>query len=417
MNAILVYMLKSALYLTAFYIIYSLLLSRDTTYARNRVFILLSLASAMILPDFTLQNVKPFDMQFFGKYLSDVLITASSAGNGKVKYSFSSLSAFNLVSLIYLIGASIFTLKLIGDLINLWFLILRQKNRNNRIIRFHGFSTAGFSAMGYVFINTKLSPDEASEIIKHEQNHLKRNHFIDIIFVEIIKAFQWFNPAVYLFNRSLRAIHEYQADQECLVSGIPVVSYQSLLLNQVFKTNTFTLTNSFSNPSLIRKRMMMMTKKRTSALASAKLLLVIPVIGFVFFVVSAFVKITNPQSETAYPEVTDLKAVSTEMEPYVSVEEMPMFKGGDGELLKYLAENTIYPENAKNNNIQGRIIVRFSVSATGTVNRASILKGVDPDLDAEAIRVVNTLPAFIPGKQGGKAVPVWYMVPITFTLK
>jgi protein TonB len=96
---------------------------------------------------------------------------------------------------------------------------------------------------------------------------------------------------------------------------------------------------------------------------------------------------------------------------------MPMFKGGDGELLKYLAANTIYPENAKKNNIQGRIIVRFSVSATGTVNRVSILKGIDPDLDAEAIRVVNTLPAFIPGKQGGKAVPVWYMVPITFTLK
>ena len=120
--------------------------------------------------------------------------------------------------------------------------------------------------MGYVFINTRLSPDEAEEIVKHEQNHLKRNHFIDIIFIGIIKAFQWFNPAIYLLSRSLRAIHEYQADQECLSSGIPVVNYQNLLLNQVFKSNTFTLTNSFSNPSLIKKRMIMMTKKPTSSL-------------------------------------------------------------------------------------------------------------------------------------------------------
>jgi protein TonB len=96
---------------------------------------------------------------------------------------------------------------------------------------------------------------------------------------------------------------------------------------------------------------------------------------------------------------------------------MPIFPGGDEALLKYLGENTIYPENAKKNKLGGKVILRFCVASDGTVNRASVLKGVDPELDAEAIRVVNTLPAFIPGKQGGKAVAVWYMVPITFTLR
>ncbi len=153
-------------------------------------------------------------------------------------------------------------------ILNLLFLIARQKNEGSRIIRFHGFNTAGFSAMGYIFINTRLSPEDAGEIIKHEQNHLRRNHFIDIIFIETIKAVQWFNPVVYLFNRSLRAIHEYQADKECLSSGVPVVNYQCLLLSQVFKSRTFNLTNSFSKPSLIKKRMITMIKKRTSALAS-----------------------------------------------------------------------------------------------------------------------------------------------------
>jgi len=95
----------------------------------------------------------------------------------------------------------------------------------------------------------------------------------------------------------------------------------------------------------------------------------------------------------------------------------PRAPGGDAALLKYIGENTIYPEIAKENNIQGRVIVRFCVTAKGGVSQVSVLKGVDPELDKEAIRVVNTLPPFKPGKQGGKPVPVWYMVPITFTLK
>jgi protein TonB len=96
---------------------------------------------------------------------------------------------------------------------------------------------------------------------------------------------------------------------------------------------------------------------------------------------------------------------------------MPMFPGGDAELLKFIASNTRYPEEAKVKNIQGRVIVRFCVTAEGAISLISVLKGVDPALDAEAVRVVSTLPSFRPGQQGGKAVPVWYMVPITFTLK
>lgn len=106
-----------------------------------------------------------------------------------------------------------------------------------------------------------------------------------------------------------------------------------------------------------------------------------------------------------------------EAEPFVVVEEMPMFPGGEVELLRYIMENTQYPEVAKENNIQGKVIVRFCVTAKGGVDKVEILKGVDPELDKEAIRVVKTLPAFKPGKQGGKPVPVWYMVPINYTLK
>jgi hypothetical protein len=263
MNILFIYMVKVAVYLIAFYFVYSILLSRDTSYTRNRVFILLSFAIALILPLITFQTIKPLDIQFFGKLLSEVFITGTSNGKVSPDSATSAAVPLQIIYSVYFIGIIVFVFKLLSDLLNLLFLILREKNSGSRIIRFHGFNTSGFSAMGYIFINTRLMPDEAGEIIKHEQNHLSQNHFVDIIFIELVKAFQWFNPVVYLFNRSLRAVHEYQADQECLSSGVPVVNYQSLLLSQVFKSGAFNLTNSFSNPSLIKKRMIMMTKKRT----------------------------------------------------------------------------------------------------------------------------------------------------------
>jgi protein TonB len=124
-------------------------------------------------------------------------------------------------------------------------------------------------------------------------------------------------------------------------------------------------------------------------------------------------------------EVVEEVAVVTEevaedvdaAEPFVVVEEMPMFPGGEQALLAFIGEHTQYPEVAKENNIQGKVIVRFCVTSKGGVDKVEILKGVDPELDKEAIRVVKTLPTFKPGKQGGKPVPVWYMVPINFTLK
>ena len=412
MNTLFIYMVKVAVYMIAFYLVYSILLSHDTTYRRNRAYIILSIISALIFPLITLQTHMPWDIQFFGKLLSGVFVTASATPAKSLFHGTSSSGLLQMIYSVYFIIAFIFILKLLVDLFNLLFLIIRHRNEGSRIIRFHGFSTCGFSAMGYIFINTRLSPEDAGEIIRHEQNHLKQNHFIDIIFIEIVKAFQWFNPVIYLFNRSLRAIHEYQADQECLSSGVPMVNYQCLLLNQIFKSRAFNLTNSFSNPSLIKKRMVMMTKKRTSALASAKLLIVIPVIGVVFLAISAYSVIPNSTVKQKEESVNESQA-----EPFVVVEEMPMFPGGDAALLKYIGMNTRYPEVAKEQNIQGKVIVRFCVKPDGGVSMTSVLKGVSPELDAEALRVVKSLPAFKAGRQSGKEVPVWYMVPISFTLK
>ncbi len=103
-------------------------------------------------------------------------------------------------------------------------------------------------------------------------------------------------------------------------------------------------------------------------------------------------------------------------EPFLYVEEMPVPPGGEEGLYKYIAAHTQYPEVARENNIQGKVYVRFCVTAKGTVEQASIYKSVDPFLDAEALRVVRSFPPFKPGKQSGKPVPVWFIVFINFQL-
>lgn len=427
MNSVIIFVIKAALYLTAFYLVYVILLSKDTSYGRNRAYILVAGFLSVIMPLITFQTSRPLDIQYLGKMLNEVFITATPESSFSSGSWFKGAGTLQIIFAIYITGAVIFILKLLADLLNLFILISKHKENGSRIIRFRSFNTSGFSAMGYIFLNSRLNNDEIDEIIRHEQNHLRKNHFLDIIFIELIKSFQWFNPAVYLFDRSLRAIHEYQADQECLSSGINVVNYQNLLLNQVFRTKAFNLTNSFSNPSMIRKRMVMMTRKRTPSHANLKMLLALPVAGIIFLAISAYAEIpgsSGQNSVSAFQPITtkpdnELKPGSEiiEAEPYVKVEEMPVFPGGEASLLKYLAENTTYPEKAKVNNVQGRIIIRFCITENGSVSRVSVLKGVDPELDAEAIRVVNSLPSFNPGKKDGKAVSVWYMVPITFTLQ
>lgn len=428
MNDLLVYSVKSAVYITIFYLIYYLLLSRDTSYARNRIYILGSVLLSFVLPFVTLYYPENEGMKQIGVWLNEVLITGRQQNVSNSGDPLSGFQGWQSLLTIYIIGMAGFILKLIADLLNLSILIIRHRKDGSNIIRFHSFNTAGFSAMGYIFLNSGLNAEEEREIIKHEENHLRRKHFIDIIFIGITRAFQWFNPVIYLFDRSLRAIHEYQADKECIESGLSVTGYQNLLLKQVLRIRSYSLTNSFSNPSLLRKRMIMMTRKQTPSLASLKVLFVLPAAILTLVAISAFEfsgkstdkEVSAPLStiEVIYGEDAYLNNTGDNKDvPFTVVDQMPRFKGGDVELLKYLAVNTRYPRASMEKNIQGRVIVRFCVNKNGSVDRISILKGVDPEIDAEAVRVVSTLPAFEPGRNNGIYVPVWYMVPITFALR
>jgi protein TonB len=159
----------------------------------------------------------------------------------------------------------------------------------------------------------------------------------------------------------------------------------------------------------------MITKERFRALENLKLLLVLPVILAVLITFSSCGQKKKPAenaTEIAPPPPPPPPA------PFEKVEIMPVFTGGDEALLKYIKTNINYPEKAKSEGIEGTVTVKFVVNADGSVSDAKVMEGVDASLDAEAVRVVNSLPNFEKaGIQSGVAVSVYYSVPISFTLK
>ena len=118
-----------------------------------------------------------------------------------------------------------------------------------------------------------------------------------------------------------------------------------------------------------------------------------------------------------FKEVVRPEAPKEEKEvPYQAVEQMPQFPGGDAELMKYIQDHLKYPVIAAENGIQGRVIVRFVVSKTGEIQDVTVLRGVDSSLDKEAVRVIKSMPKWIPGKQNGNNVAVYFTVPVMFKL-
>jgi len=121
---------------------------------------------------------------------------------------------------------------------------------------------------------------------------------------------------------------------------------------------------------------------------------------------------SNEDIEINIPELDDEEEISDV--PFIIVEEMPIFTQGN--VHTYITKNIKYPEICKENNIQGKVYVQFVVNEKGKVSNVKILKGVDPNLDKEALRVINNLPDYIPGKQRGKCVKVSYVVYVNFIL-
>ena len=128
------------------------------------------------------------------------------------------------------------------------------------------------------------------------------------------------------------------------------------------------------------------------------------------------VSVTKANNENSKPIPTDPVKDSNGEEVFMVVEKMPEFPGGTAELMKFLQQNIKYPEQARKDSIQGRVIVQFTIKKTGEVSNATVIRSVSPELDAEAIRVINAMPLWTPGEQKGEPVNVKFTLPIQFRL-
>ncbi len=451
---LLIYQIKVGLCLIAFYLLWKLLLSRETFHRFNRVALIVVMVLALVLPwiKISLDAMTPVAKQIVT--LEDLIVTPDGAV--RVQQAAPSWTVMGIVTAVYFIGMALVAAWILHSQWN-----LRRQMKKGRKESLPGGVTlhivpgdlAPFSYFKHIVINEQDYRDNPREILIHEQAHIDLRHSWDVMFLGLITLFQWWNPAAWLLSNELRQVHEYEADEAVLNANVDVKQYQLLLIRKSVGDQLFSMANNFNYQSL-KKRIRMMTMNKSSQWKTLRALAVVPVIALALLAfantksVAAVVTASVPQdravqSEMQSPEPVQVEAATQpveaeavpeavemnteeqatqETEPqskkvYNSVEQMPEFPGGVAGLMRYLSENIKYPPEAAKNDIEGRVIVQFIIDETGQVGEVKVVRSVSDELDAEAVRVVKTLPKFEPGRQDGEAVSVWYTLPIVFKMQ
>lgn len=298
---------------------------------------------------------------------------------------------------------------------------------------------APFSFFRLVFVPERLLDDPAlDQVLLHEQAHAENLHSIDLIFLELLSIFFWFHPVIWYLRREIKMQHEYEADRFVLNHHTDKASYQQLLLSFSFPGPSLPITNPF-NFSPLKNRIMMMNKKTKKPVLKAILSLTFSAGLFagLLLLQSATLQATQPPLTQSEPGVVSLTVVGQPPEPapqppsppppprraepkadviFTVVEDQPRFPGGEEARVQYMVENLRYPEEARDDGIQGTVFVTFVVEEDGNITGVSVLRGIGGGCDEEAIRVVKNMPTWTPGRQRGQNVRVQYNMPIRFVL-
>ena len=276
--------------------------------------------------------------------------------------------------------------------------------------------TAPYSFFNQIVVGTRgLGDDELRCILAHESFHVRHFHSFDLLYTRVMCCIAWFNPFVWLLMREMRAVHEFQADAAS-VGTCGRDNYLFLLYRQVTGTGYGHITNNFQSIN-IKKRIVMMNKTKTR-FGAWKMLAALPVAALLMMVgcKPAGEKTVNQEEDMSVVNVT-VDDVDNDETVFNVVEVDPEFPGGMEALYKYLSENIRYPEQAKNEKIQGRVFISFVVEKDGSITDAKVIRGIGGGCDEEGLRVVNAMPKWTPGKQLGKAVRVQFNLPINFKLQ
>jgi len=413
------YLLLVNIYLLLFYGFYVLLLRKETFFQLNRLYLVSAALLSFMIPVIQanwIQNLFITQQVKYTLYSSPVLV-----------YHFkpieeSPVSIGQILFLVYVVGIAFLSGRLIWQLFKLKKVISQPE-----------------SPVSYSFFKkVKLNADgEANEAIAtHEDVHAKQWHSADVLLVELVMIINWFNPIVYFYRRAIKHIHEFIADRHAVEAGTDKADYAMLLLSQTFHTPTHDLVNSFFNKSLLKERIIMLQKNNSHRMAlikyglSAPLFILMMVLSSATINNSDTISVINTNADKVFstpaskvteitiddPPKVDERLLADTTPVYTAVARVPEFPGGLEAFGKFLASNIKYPATAREQKIQGRVIITFVVEKDGSLSNERVVRGITDDLNNEALRVIKLSPHWQPGMQNNRPVRVQYSVPINFAL-
>lgn len=275
MEQVVLYLLKSAAWLTAFTLVYLLFLQKERFFMLKRIYLLAGMVLSLLLPLVTLH----YRIELPAPLIPDTqgITSASPSSMATAAQVTEHADLLKWFMIFYAAGI----LLIVGRTLK-YLLSVCRTVRSGPVDREGGVlvvrtekNSFAFSFFNYVFINPSLSGREVREIINHEMVHLRQKHWFDLLLVELVSIVQWMNPFAWICSALVRQNHEHLADEEALQRTSDPAAYRAALLNQVFNARLISLSNPF-NFSFNTNRFEMMKKKNYSPLRKLKLLLVIP---------------------------------------------------------------------------------------------------------------------------------------------
>ncbi len=439
-----IYLIQVALTWGLLYGFYLLFLGNETFFKTNRFYLLGALVVGLILPFIqTIMQQAEVGMQVI--QLPTVTITNQELVLPESEKNVSEFSVSYWLLVVYWIGFGVMALRFMRDVVGVVWLI-----RSNRKEKVDGLTIiqierdmAPFSFFNYLFVFDRdhFSQEEWRQVLLHEKTHIDQLHSLDILFTEVLKIIFWWNPLVYLYQRALREVHEYEADY-AVKKEENIKQYGLLLMKQSLSGNQVAVANSFIN-SQLKKRIVMMTKKRSNSLAKLKYAWSLPLLLLLFFV--SFGNHVLAQSEVPKVAFESMDTLFT-VDPNTYEETMDVVKSvwyenhdldkiailrgcetkGDLEaqkkcsnnkLLTKLYANVKYPQEARLTGMEGTAVIKILIIDDGS-SIFEVLKDPGFGMGAEVVRALQAADLdWRPAEIAGKKVNVEFILPVKFMLE
>ena len=416
MNPFLLYIARAGLYLSLFYAFYLLVMRRTTFFRLNRALLLSGSYLCLLLPLIRLRKVSASVLA------SD--LTMVGVGAGPAEQALQTFFPWKEVLLAFYLSGAVITLALY--LVSAWKMhgMIRKGESTERdgcrLIILE--QEAPSFSWGRKVVISRRDLEETPAVYTHELMHVQCRHSLDLLLFLPVQLLLWWNPLVWITREELRLLHEYEADEGVIQKGIDATQYQLLLVRKAVGEHRFSLASGFQHAKL-KNRITMMLKPSSSCWMRWSYLALIPVLAVVMFACNPTRKSKTPAPETQEQETLSTEApaddAAAEAVPFSLMDRKPSFNGGDAnEFAKWVNTQLQYPEQAKKDGAQGRVLIQFTIGSDGVVRDAQVLRGVREDLDAEALRIISSSPKWEPGYDAdGKAVPVTFSVPIVYKLQ